>query len=258
MGAFWLVFPSVFMDEIKSPWWLLLFAFVPSQARESIIEWLFHRWFLHAPLIPGMTAMWKAHTLHHRLTEFKIINLRSGTGKVFSRYPIIEERQNVSSFFPDWSLAAFIGFALIATAIPIKLIFPGFPIISMTILSVTWSIFFYEIVHAIEHWPFETFWLPKLEGRFGWFWKKAYFFHLWHHRDIKVNEGISGFICGIPLADWLMRTYVACSFDKIPAHGQRMSESEFEHPAPKPWGWILWLDDIAAKRAAKLKALGLV
>jgi hemolysin III len=257
MGAFKLLFPALFAAELNHAWWVLFGTFLLCQAREALTEWAFHRWFLHAPLVPGMTGLWKAHTLHHNRTLFLMHHVTDGQGKVTNKYPILEERQNVSSFFPSWSLAAFTCFALVTTVVPLKLLFPSMPIVSMTIVSVTWSMFFYEIVHSIEHRPFESFWLPKIDGRLGWFWRRAYFFHLWHHREIKVNECISGFVLGIPLADWLMRTYVACRFERIPQHGEVMAEKAFEHPAPETWSFVRHLDRLAEKRAERiLKTLG--
>src|SRR5690606_9321314 len=99
------------------------------------------------------------------------------------------------------------------------------------------SITLYEVLHAINHWPFEQ-WQPLIEHpRFGWFWRPVYGFHLRHHAVADCNESISGFL-GLPLADW---TFGTCVIPKtVYAEGEEWTEEKFRSPRPR--AIIRWLD----------------
>jgi len=95
----------------------------------------------------------------------------------------------------------------------------------------------YELLHAIEHWPFET-WMPLIENpRWGWFWKKAYSFHLRHHAVIECNESISGFFT-LPVADLVFGTFVLP--ETLYADGEEWMASKFRNP--RPYALIRWCD----------------
>jgi len=162
-------------------------------------------------------------------------------GIVENVFPILEEKQHESSFFPWYS---FLAFAAISTLvyIPIHLVFPDIPIFTMGYLSVAWSLALYEILHAIQHWSLEK-WSPLLESkRFGWLWKILYGFHLRHHADIKSNESISGFF-GIPIPDFTFRTWV--NPKTMYKHKEPGTRSQFI--PPRPVFLIRWLDVLAEK-----------
>ena len=108
----------------------------------------------------------------------------------------------------------------------------------------------YELFHAIEHLPYESFWKRKVEHpRFGRYWEMIYAFHVRHHANVLCNESVSGFF-GYPLPDLVFKTYM-CSrvvlLDNVPAFLQ-----DFETPVPC-W-FIRVLDRMALWSMDKQKA----
>lgn len=203
-------------------------------------EFFFHRYVLHAPFW-FLKRIYVQHTLHHSLTSVKLIAVRDGTGRIFNRYPILEESQYEASYFPWYSLSVFVG-ALSPIIVLFQALLPSWPIAAGMVLAIAWSVSLYEIVHMIEHLSFETFWKPKLSHkRFGNYWMKFYCFHLRHHADVMSNENISGFF-GIPIADFTFGTYAP--WPKAFCHGETLSQGEFQKEPPKPCRLIRFLDSI--------------
>ena len=131
-------------------------------------------------------------------------------------------------------------FSLVVTPLLVlgQWLFPAAPFFLAGYLAVAWSLALYELIHAVEHWPQDTW--DRLIGhpRHGRFWRKAYAFHLRHHADIRCNEGISG-IFGLPLVDFILGTYV--DPETLYTHGTRVDAAQFNSPRPR-FGFIRWLD----------------
>jgi hemolysin III len=121
-------------------------------------------------------------------------------------------------------------------------LFPSFPWFFSGFAALAVSLSLYEILHAINHWPFEQ-WEPLIEHpRWGRFWRPAYAFHLRHHAVTDCNESISGFF-GLPLADW---TFGTCAIPQtIYADGEEWTPEKFRSPKPR---WLIRHCDAWAKR----------
>src|SRR5206468_3224993 len=173
-----------------------------------------------------------------------------GRGILFveNKFPIIEPEQGEASFFPWYS---FTIFAAIVTPLlaGLQWLLPSFPWFLSGFAALASSLTLYEVLHAINHWPFEK-WEPLIEhSRWGRFWRPAYAFHLRHHAVIDCNESISGFF-GLPVADWVFGT---CLMPKsIYADGDEWTAEEFR--APKPCALIAWLDRVALRVVQERRA----
>lgn len=239
LGCLALIMPSVWKMQFEASISTHILTFLACHFFNGIFEHPFHRYVLHSPLIPGLSRFYKSHTKHHGLTP---LTWRK-TG-VENYYPIIEEKQHEASFFPWYSYLVFAG-VLTPLFILIHWLFPTVPIFFEGALALAWSISLYEIFHAIEHKPLES-WLSKLEHpnpRIQKFWRTVYAFHLRHHGDIKSNEGISGFF-GIPVADFLFGTWV--NPKTLYPHGSHVDKEEFM--PPRPIALIRLLDEFAEKQ----------
>lgn len=209
------------------------------------IEYIFHRYVLHAPLFPFLAYFYKQHTIHHALTGVVAMRGDDSGVVVKNRYPIINESQYRASFFPWYSFLIFSAllspfFFLAQRSMPQRPIFLG------GCLALTVSISLYEIVHAIEHLPLER-WSPFLHNpKFGGFWRLIYSFHLRHHADVKCNEAVSGFL-GLPLADWVFGTWV--NPRTLYPECELVPVASFKSPKPRFIGWL----DQLAERAIKKK-----
>jgi hemolysin III len=119
-------------------------------------------------------------------------------------------------------------------------------------VAVAFSLALYELVHAVEHWPQDTWDRLIAHPRFGRMWRKAYAFHLRHHADIRCNEGISG-VFGLPLVDFALGTYV--DPETLYKHGQSVCPTQFNSPVPR-FAFIRWLDRLAddAVKARRARA----
>jgi hemolysin III len=237
-----------------------LATFLAVHAFAALVEFVFHRYVLHAPLVPALSYFYKQHTLHHALTRIGYQKSKDGKGNVprlvenvvVNRYPIIEEPQFEASYFPWYSLAIF---SLLASAIliPLQLLLPSVPVLLGGYVSIAWSLTLYEVIHAIEHWPQPTWDRLVEHPMFGGFWRKAYAFHLRHHADIRCNEAISGFF-GLPLVDLVMGTYI--DPETLYTHGQRIDPKEFVSPKPR-FAIVRWLDrqaEASIKRRRKRRS----
>jgi hemolysin III len=199
-GGIKLLFPVVWQEQLATSLWIISVTFVVCHFVNAFIEYFFHRYVLHAKVFPFFTHFYDAHNLHHNLTkvEQKIVTS--------NRFPIVEEPQHKSSFFPWWT---FIVFALFLTPLftLVWFLFPSIPIFLAGYSAVFFSILLYELFHHALHLPM-SFWTPKFASpRYGYFWKYVYTFHLRHHANVRCNESISGFF-GIPIPDFLFGTYI--------------------------------------------------
>jgi hemolysin III len=157
-----------------------------------------------------------------------------------NKFPIVEPEQGEASFFPWYSMAIFAAI-LSPLLAGLQWVLPSWPWFFSGFAALAVSLTLYEVLHAVNHWPFET-WEPLItHPRWGRFWRPAYAFHLRHHAVIDCNESISGFF-GLPLADWVFGT---CVMPKtIYADGEEWAPEKFVSPRPR-W-FIRRLDRWAA------------
>jgi hemolysin III len=176
----------------------------------SLFEYLYHRYLLHAAVLPFMSSMHRAHTTHHGLTNVQAPVTPRDPEKmvtVTSAYPVEEEHQEESMMFPLYSIAIFQAIFLILLALPFKLMFPSQPILFATMLSVMLCYSLYEFWHAILHLPFETFWKPATEEWAGKrMFRRMYSFHLMHHWRPTCNLAIVG-LWGVAVWDYAFLTH---------------------------------------------------
>jgi hemolysin III len=251
LGVLWLVAPDeVWATQWSAPWWAFVGAFLVITLFNAFVEYFFHRYILHKPVVPFLSRFYRQHTLHHSLT--RITRRRTASGRelpyVENIYPITEPEQHEASFFPWFTLPVF---ALVVTPLLALLTwaFPVFPWFVAGYAALAASLTLYEVFHAIEHWSFEK-WAPLVENRyFGWMWRHIYSFHLRHHAVIDCNEGISGFFT-FPVADLVFRTWVNPKTLYVDGGGW---EPEDFH-SPKPIAPIRWLDTWTDQRVKARRA----
>jgi hemolysin III len=230
--------PKIWQVTLAAPFWKLGVVFLSAHLFCAFAEFLFHRYVLHSPF-PLLGRLYRQHTIHHSLTNVKLISVGDNQGKIFNRYPIIKEEQHEASYFPWYSLAGFIV-AFLPIGIALQVFFPSWPFLFGITLSIAWSISLYEIIHMIEHLPFEVFWKPKVTHCcFGKFWTRIYCFHLRHHADVSSNENISGFF-GFPIADVVFGTYVP--WEQNFSHGDIIPRGEWRFEPGQPYLAIRILD----------------
>jgi hemolysin III len=245
-AALALFFPNIWNLQFGAPWYVFALIFIGTHALCGAFEYFFHRYVLHAPVIGFLSHFYKQHTLHHALTRI-IYRPSAITGEnlpvlveVENRYPIVEEHQHESSFFPWYTLAVF-SLVLSPVFILGHLLAPSAPWFLAGWAAITFSLALYELVHAVEHWPVERWHRLIARPRTGPIWRKAYAFHLRHHADTHCNEGISG-VFTIPIYDLLFGTYIDPS--TLYGDGTAASAEEFRSPQPR-FGFIRWMDRLA-------------
>ncbi|ACB74508.1 PAQR family membrane homeostasis protein TrhA [Opitutus terrae] len=242
--------PQVWAQQFLAPVSHGIVAFLVISLINCFMEYFFHRYVLHLPAVPFLRRLYKQHTLHHALTRIARRKGRDGRGILFieNKFPIVEPEQGEASFFPWYSLAVF---ALILTPLLALLqwLLPAFPWFLAGFAAIAVSLTLYELLHAINHWPFEQ-WEPLIQHpRWGRFWQPAYGFHLRHHAVTDCNESISGFF-GLPVADWVFGTCVVPQ--TVYAEGEEWSEEKFRSPHPR---WIIrrldaWAERVVQRRRA--------
>ncbi len=259
-GLLALAVPGVWQAQLAAGWGSLVAVFLVVHLLAAFVEFGFHRYVLHAPLVPFLSYFYKQHTLHHALTRIGYQKSRDGKEAIprlvesvaVNRYPIVEEPQYEASYFPWYTMAVF---SLLATVVlaPVQWLLPNVPVFLGGFLGIAWAISLYEIIHAIEHWPQST-WDRLIEHpTLGRFWRKAYAFHLRHHADIRCNEAISGFFA-LPLPDFLLGTYI--DPETLYTHGKPVDPKQFVSPRPR-FAFIRWLDrkaDESVKRRRQRRA----
>ena len=238
-GALWLCAPAaVWHVQMTARWWQYLVTFLALHLFMCFIEYVFHRYVLHKPVVPFLSRFYRQHTLHHSLT--RIGSRRTPGGRelmcVENLYPITSPHQNEAAFFPWYTMVIFAVILAPFFAL-LQWLMPTMPWFAGGLLAITASLTLYEVFHAIEHWPFEV-WAPLVESkRMGWLWKHIYSFHLRHHAAIHSNEAISGFFT-LPVADWVFGTAV---FPKdLYKNGEKWLEENFTNP--RPIFLIRWVD----------------
>jgi len=225
--------------ELASHWyWFdleVLGIFLASQKFNCFAEYFFHRYVLHAPVIPGLNRLFRQHhDVHHNLTPVTAVP-RDNPTKWMNKFAIVSSWQYPASFFPSYS---YLGFVVACSPIIVLLqwLVPSWPIAIVMVGSIGWSLVSYELIHAVEHLDEEKFWngfVFKIARRLGMenAAKKVYSFHVFHHAHIKCNEAVSGFVCGLPVADWLFGT-LKLSAD-IPVNGKPVTPADLAVPRPR-------------------------
>lgn len=253
LAALRLLAPGVWTQQFVAPAGQWIAAFLIISLVNCLVEYFFHRYVLHTPAVTFLRRLYKQHTLHHALTRIAKRQTRDGRGILFieNKFPITEPEQGEASFFPWYSLAVF---ALVLTPLLALLqwLMPSFPWFIAGFAALATSVSLYEILHAINHWPFEKWSALVGHPRWGKFWQPIYGFHLRHHAVTDCNESISGFF-GLPLADWAFGTCVIPQ--TVYAQGEEWTEVKFNSPRPRRV--IRWLDTWAAdvvrrRRTAKV------
>ena len=238
-GLFKLAAPdTVWHAQTAATLWQFAAAFLAVHLLNCFIEYIFHRYVLHKPVVPFLSRFYKQHTLHHSLTRIgkRYTSAGRAVPYVENIYPVTEPEQGEASFFPWYTLAIF---AAIITPLLVVLqwLTPAIPWFFAGYAALAFSLALYEIFHAIEHWAFER-WAPLIEHRhFGWFWRKVYSFHLRHHAVIDCNEAISGFFT-LPVFDWVFGTFLLPK--SLYVDGSEWTPEEFI--SPRPCALIRWCD----------------
>jgi hemolysin III len=248
LGALRLLAPGVWEAQFVASVGKGAMAFVAISLVNCFVEYFFHRYVLHLPAIPFLRRLYKQHTLHHALTRITRKPGREGRGIlcIENQFPMVEPEQGEASFFPWYSLAVFAAVLTPLLAL-LQWLFPSLPWFLGGFAALASSLTLYEVLHAIDHWPFEK-WEPLIEHpSWGWFWRPVYAFHLRHHAVIDCNESISGFF-GLPLADWAFRTCVIPQ--TVYADGEEWTPDKFRSPRPR---WLIrqldgWAERIVERR----------
>ncbi len=240
---------SVWQTQISAPLWQFLAVFLLVHLGTCFVEYIFHRYVLHKPVVSFLSQFYKQHTLHHSLTRIGRRFTPGGREVPFIEniYPVTTPEQGEASFFPWYTLAIF-GAILTPFLVVGQWLAPSFPWFFAGYAAVAFAISLYEIFHAIEHWAFER-WAPLIEHpRVGWFWRGVYSFHLRHHAVIDCNEAISGFFT-LPVFDWVFGTFILPK--SLYVDGSEWNQAEFVSPRPR--AIIRWCDEksdalVAARR----------
>jgi hemolysin III len=246
--ALWWWAPDVWAQQFLAPIWKGAVAFLAVSLVNCFGEYFFHRYVLHTPAIPFLRRWYKQHTLHHALTRVTRRPSSGGGGIlcVENKFPIVEPEQGEASFFPWYSLAAS-ALVLSPLLALLQWCFPSFPWFLAGFAALAVSLTLYEVLHAINHWPFEK-WEPLImHPTWGRFWRPVYAFHLRHHAVIDCNESVSG-LFSLPVADWVFGT---CMIPQtVYADGERWSAEQFRRPQPR---WPIrqldrWAEGAVARR----------
>lgn len=231
LGVLRFAFPGAWTQQLRASFGAGAAAFLAVSLVNCFTEYFFHRYLLHTPAIPLLNGFYRQHVLHHALT--RIVKRRTADGRgrltIENVFPIVEPSQGEASFFPWYTLAAFAAVYTPFLALA-QCFLPSFPWFLSGFAALAASLALYELVHAVDHWPLAR-WEPLLESRrWGWFWRRAYAFHLRHHAVADCNEAISGFF-GLPVADWIFGT---CAIpETLYADGEPWSPDKFQSPRPR-------------------------
>ncbi len=246
--AFRLLMPNVWKSQLAAGALAIVLVFLGVHLFVCFFEWAFHRYVLHSVTARWLLTFAKAHRNHHGLTPIRLQPITEGSDRyVLNRYPITSEDQHEDSAFPIYALLAFWGL-FSPLLIGLQLLFPQLPFLLGGYAAIAWSMSLYEILHAIEHHPYEWWKRATEHPRFGVVWRKLYGFHHMHHANISCNEAISGFF-GLPIADWTFGTYHQPR--ELLLEGRVATAKDFSVPSPPRV--VRWLDDWARKRESVLR-----
>jgi len=237
------LFPKLWAGQLAGGVAPFVSAFLAMHLFLCFFEWFFHRYVLH-----GVTSRWlkrlaHEHRHHHSLTSIRLRPVEKGSDRfILNEYPITHEAQYPSSAFPAYALVAF--WALFTPfLVGLQALMPRLPMVLAGYAAIAWSMMLYEILHAIDHWPYEWWQRATEHPRFGALWRKLYGFHLMHHANIGCNEGIGGFF-GFPIADWCFGTYHQPK--QLLLEGRKATAKDFAVSPPRRF--VRWLDRWTRKR----------
>jgi hemolysin III len=184
-----------------------------------------------------------AHRHHHSLTPIRLRPVEQGSDRfILNEYPITREEQHPDSAFPAYALVAF--WALFTPLlVGMQILWPQLPILFGGYAAIAWSMILYEVIHAIDHWPYEWWSKATEHPRFGRFWQHLYGFHHMHHANISCNEAISGFFA-LPVPDWCFGTYHQPK--ELLLHDRLATARDFAIGEPRRF--VRWLDRWAQRR----------
>jgi hemolysin III len=247
LAAIRFLLPSVWTRQIDAGWLAFALVFLVAHLGLCFFEWGFHRYVLHSVTTSWLVWFARGHRHHHSLTPIRLQPVTEGSDRyVLNRYPITEEAQYPDSAFPVYANAAF-WLVFSPLLIGLQLLLPRLPILLGGFTAITWSMCLYEILHAIEHQPYEWWKGATEHPRLGFMWRQLYGFHHMHHANVSCNEAISGFF-GLPVADWALGTYHQPR--ELLLEGRMATAKDFAIPAPPRL--VRWLDSWAKKRESRM------
>jgi len=236
-------FPDLWARSLAAGPWAFFAVFLGMHLFIAFFEWFFHRYVLHAVTTGWLQRFAHAHRHHHGLTPVRLKPVAHGSDRVIlNEYPITREEQYPDSDFPVYALLAF--WALFSPLlIALQLLLPAMPVLLGGYAAIAWSMSLYEILHAIDHWPYEWWQKATDHPRLGGLSRRIYGFHLMHHANIGCNEAISGFF-GMPVADWCFGTYHQAK--ELLLEGRIATARDFAVRSPLPF--VRGLDQWARRR----------
>lgn len=234
LAVFRFTAPTRFAYELNFSWWQVAVTVFALGLPLSLFEYLYHRYLLHADVLPFMRASFRAHSAHHGLTYVRASVHKHEPTKlapVASDYAVERKEQEQSMMFPYYSLPIFYGVFVIILGLPILLVASKTPLFLSLWITVTAYFVGYEVWHAILHLPFNKVWRPRLYGsRYKRVWQYVYGFHLMHHLRFPCNESVVGF-WGIALWDHLMGTLRRPQ--RLPLPGESITYEDAKLPIPR-------------------------
>ena len=244
--AFRFLLPSVWASQLAAGATALVLSFLGVHLFMCFFEWAFHRYVLHSVTTRWLLWFARGHRHHHGLTPIRLQAVSEGSDRyVLNRYPITEDEQHEDAAFPPYAIVAFWA-VFTLPLIAVQLLLPHAPIMMGGYAAITWSMCLYEILHAIEHYPYEWWKRATEHPRMGPMWSKLYGFHHMHHANISCNEAISGFF-GLPIADWVLGTYHQPR--ELLLEGRVATAKDFAVPPPPRI--VRWIDEWARRRESQ-------
>ena len=240
-----LLLPKMWQASTSAGVWVFVLVFLTIHLFLAFFEWFFHRYVLHGVMHWWLQHFAAGHRHHHGLTPIRLRPISEGSDRlVLNEYPITREEQYPDSAFPFYALAAF---WLLFTPLfaGLQVLLPRLPILIAGYSAVTWSMILYEILHAIDHWPYEWWKNATEHPRLGVFWRLIYGFHLMHHANIGGNEAIGGFF-SLPIPDWCLGTFHHPK--ELLLEGRLATAKDFS--LRRPHAVVRWLDRWARRREA--------
>lgn len=238
-----LLSPKLWATQLAAGALAFVLVFLAMHLFISFFEWFFHRYVLHSITMWWLKRFATGHRHHHSLTSIRLRPASDGSDRfVLNEYPILVEEQYPDSDFPVYALVAF-WLLFTPLLVAVQLLAPRWPILLAGYAAITWSMTLYEILHAIDHWPYEWWQKATEHARFGRFWRLLYGFHLMHHANVGCNEAISGFF-GLPVPDWCFGTYHQPK--ELLLEGRLATARDFAIESPRRF--VRWLDRWARRR----------
>jgi hemolysin III len=246
-ACYFVVFPGAWARQMAGGVPAFIAVFLAVHLFVCFFEWFFHRYVLHGVTVRWLKAFAHEHRHHHSLTPVKLRPTAEGSDRVvLNEYPITSEAQFASAAFPDHALVGFWA-AFTPLLLGFQLLLPSLPVLLGGYAAIAWSMMLYEILHAIEHWPYEWWRSATEHPRFGGFWRLLYGFHLMHHANVGCNEGIGGFF-SFPIADWCFGTFHHPK--ELLLHGRKATAKDFAIRTPHRF--VRWLDRWSRKRETRI------